>query len=108
MAASGDPTSYYVVSFISTIMLFVLINANFAVGRELNRLPERGHLWIIHALDVEGLEGKKSTKWLQRGSEEKWYKRKHGRENVSKLETLNLSFLQSFYDKRCQLANKTK
>ena len=98
MAASGDPTSYYAVSFISTIMLFVVINANFAVGRELNRLPERGHLWIIHALDVEGLEGKKSTKWLQRGSEEKWYRRKHGGGgNVSKLETLNLSFLQSFF-----------
>ena len=98
MAASGDPTSYYVVSFISTIMLFVVINANFAVDRELNRLPERGHLWIIHALDVEGLEGKKSTKWLQRGSEEKWYRRKHGGGgNVSKLETLNLSFLQSFF-----------
>ena len=79
MAASGDPTSYYAVSFISTIMLFVVINANFAVGRELNRLPERGHFWIIHALDVEGLEGKKSTKWLQRGSEEKWHRRKHGR-----------------------------
>lgn len=78
MTASGDPTSYNVVSFISTIMLFVVINANFAVDRELNRLPERGHLWIIHALDVEGLEGKKSTKWLQRGSEEKWYRRKHG------------------------------
>ena len=98
MAASGAPTSYYVVSFISTIMLFVVINANFAVDRELNRLPERGHLWIIHALDVEGLEGKKSTKWLQRGSEEKWYRRKHGGGgNVSKLETLNLSFLQSFF-----------
>lgn len=98
MAASGDPTSYYVVSFISTIMLFVVINANFAVDRELNRLPERGHLWIIHALDVEGLEGKKSTKWLQRGSEEKWNRRKHGGGgNVSKLETLNLSFLRSFF-----------
>ena len=98
MAASGDPTSYYVVSFISTIMLFVVINANFAVDRELNRLHERGHLWIIHALDVEGLEGKKSTKWLQRGSEEKWYRRKHGGGgDVSKLETLNLSFLQSFF-----------
>lgn len=81
-------------------MLFVVINANFAVERELNRLPERGHLWIIHALDVEGLEGKKSTKWLQRGSEEKWYRRKHvwgGGGDVSKLETLNLSFLQSFF-----------
>ena len=79
-------------------MLFVVINANFAVERELNRLPERGHLWIIQALDVEGLEGKKSTKWLQRGSEEKWYRRKHvgGGGDVSKLETLNLSFLQSF------------
>ena len=79
-------------------MLFVVINANFAVERELNRLPERGHLWIIHALDVEGLEGKKSTKWLQRSSEEKWYRRKHvgGGGDVSKLETLNLSFLQSF------------
>lgn len=98
MAASGDPTSYYFVSFISTIMLFVVINANFAVDRELNRLPERGHLWIIHVLDVEGLEGKKSTKWLQRGSEEKWYRRKHGGGgNESKLETLNLSFLQSFF-----------
>lgn len=98
MAASGAPTSYYVVSFISTIMLFVVINANFAVERELNRLPERGHLWIIHALDVEGLEGKKSTKWLQRSSEEKWYRRKHGGGgNVSKLETLNLSFLRSFF-----------
>lgn len=97
MAASGDPTSYYFVSFISTIMLFVVINANFAVDRELNRLPERGHLWIIHALDVEGMEGKKSTKWLQRGSEEKWYRRKHGGGDVSKLETLNLSFLQSFF-----------
>ena len=80
-------------------MLFVVINANFAVESELNRLPERGHLWIIHALDVEGLEGKKSTKWLQRGSEEKWYRRKHvgGGGDVSKLETLNLSFLQSFF-----------
>lgn len=80
-------------------MLFVVINANFAVERELSRLPERGHLWIIHAMDVEGLEGKKSTKWLQRGSEEKWYRRKHvgGGGNVSKLETLNLSFLQSFF-----------
>ena len=79
-------------------MLFVVINANFAVERELNRLPERGHLWIIQALDVEGLEGKKSTKWLQRGSEEKWYRRKHvGGGDVSKLETLNLSFLQSFF-----------
>lgn len=77
-------------------MLFVVINANFAVDRELNRLPERGHLWIIHALDVEGLEGKKSTKWLQRGSEEKWYRKNMGG-NVSKLETLNLSFLQSFF-----------
>ena len=79
-------------------MLFVVINANFAVERELNRLPERGHLWIIQALDVEGLEGKKSTKWLQRGSEEKWYRRKHvgGGGDVSKLETLNLSFLQFF------------
>ena len=65
-----------------------MINANFAVERELNRLPERGHLWIIQALDVEGLEGKKSTKWLQRGSEEKWYTRKHvgGGGDVSKLE----------------------
>ena len=80
-------------------MLFVVINANFAVERELNRLPERGHLWIIQALDVEGLEGKKSTKWLQRGSEEKWYRRKHvgGGGDISKLETLNLSFLQSFF-----------
>ena len=81
MAASGDPTSYYVVSFISTIMLFVVINANFAVDRELNRLPERGHLWIIHARQRRKMVQKKT-----------W-----GGGDVSKLETLNLSFLQSFF-----------